>query len=213
MFIYECNPSSSFYGLLGFDFIRKYNLVIIPDIKSCKIDNEYIPFVNKKSTFINASFQCNISNTESNNLPANKHTDISQLLYAEHCVVKHFKRGHLSQGLSISLAQKLVLQSRDSAFIKVKCTLSDLSFLNKDCIFIPGCVNEFIHAENAVVCLSTQESLEHTNYLQPSSSNNTPLSLHSSASQNNSCNRLFQKFYVYVEKISKDTSIHINKNT
>ena len=47
LFISAFNPSSSFDGLLGFDFIRKYNIVIIPDIESCKINYKYILFVTR----------------------------------------------------------------------------------------------------------------------------------------------------------------------
>ena len=212
MFICEFNSSSSFDGLLGFDFIRKYNLVIIPDIESCKINNEYIPFLNKKSTFINASIQCNISNTE-NNLPPTKCVDFSQLLHAEPFIPKHFKEMRPSQDLSVSLTQKLVLSPRDSAFIKVKCTLPDVSFLDKDLIFIPRCVNEFIKAENALVCLSTGKPPELTNHLQSSTSDSTIPSLYSSTTQNNSHKNLFKTFYVYVENISNDNFIHVNKNT
>ena len=36
-FINECSPNSKFYGLINFHFIKKYNLIIIPDIEYFKI--------------------------------------------------------------------------------------------------------------------------------------------------------------------------------
>ena len=82
LFIFEFGVESAFDGLFGFDFIRKYNLVIIPNIECCKINNEYIPFVNRKFKFKLIATDCNfITEKETrNHLPSTKRVDFSQFL-------------------------------------------------------------------------------------------------------------------------------------
>ena len=84
MLICKFAPESAFDGLIGYNFIRKYNLLIIPNIECCKISSEYIPFINKTSNFNPATDQCNtIVKNKVNTLPSTNHIDFSQLLHVK----------------------------------------------------------------------------------------------------------------------------------
>ena len=63
--MYICNfgEDSVFEGLLGFDFIRKFILVIVHDIKCYKINNEYVSFTNKQSDSPIMAIQCEPNET------------------------------------------------------------------------------------------------------------------------------------------------------
>ena len=93
--------------------------------------------------------------------------------------------------LSVSLAQKCVLQPKDSSYIKVKSSFTDMSFLDKDLIFISSCMNVSLKAQNAVVSFAT--TLRCT-------------------SEVTGTNKQTVLFYIYVENVSPN-HIHINKNT
>ena len=51
MYICDFSEDSVFEGLMRYNSIRKFNLVVVPDIKYYKMNNEYVIFTNMQSKF------------------------------------------------------------------------------------------------------------------------------------------------------------------
>ena len=190
--MYICNfgDEAIFEGLLGFDFIRKFNLVIVPDIECCKINNIYIPFTNRKSNFHIVETQCKTNeSTHHHNI---KTSDLSKYVNVPPFVPTQFQGLSTSQkNVNVSLAQKCVLQPKDSSYIKVKSSFMDMSFFNENLVFISSCMNDNLNIQDAVLSFAA-----------------TPRD----TSKLTSTNKGTVSFYIYVENLSSNP-MHINKNT
>lgn len=132
----DLSQNAAFKALLGFDFIRKSNLKIYPDISARKIEHETIPFVHGDDNHRSEYYMTkNINMNDFVNVPPfipSSHTDKNQ----DRNNIQPKGVNKKINAIMVKTTQKAIAPPKESLFVERKCSIP-VTYQNKEVTFIP----------------------------------------------------------------------------
>lgn len=145
LYLFNLKSTANFTGILGFDFLRKFNVVIFPEIEACKIKHDFIYFSNRSSnsnSYISQQFNQVVNQMQAT--PVHDNSPQSNINFKDLLDAPPFIPNSAIQQNSINedsnpivkIKEDCIIQPHDITYLNVKAKVRD-SFKNCDILFSP----------------------------------------------------------------------------